>query len=122
MTPPLLSKLLIAPVEAFLLATAALVAFRLVNGEISLRGLLIEPRTGKVSSLRVQKLLATIAVAGSFAAAIAAKAAPDHLPSVSKEMLLLLFGSNGVVLISRGFYRILAMARAPSTDEKDRPT
>ena len=122
MTTPLLSKLLIVPLEAFIAATAALILFKLANGQISMRGLLIDPRTGLVSSLRVQKLLTTITVAASFAAAIAKNADPHHLPSVSQEMLLLLGGSNGVLLLNRGFHRILDLVRASISPDKDNQT
>jgi hypothetical protein len=119
----LLPKLLVVPLEAFVFAMAMLVAFKLVNGQISTRGLLIDPRTGGVSSLRVQKLLAVIAVASSFAAAIGATVPPYHrLPSVSREMLLLLGGSNAVVLIHRGFMRILDLLQAAITSGKDSNT
>ncbi|MET0794018.1 MAG: hypothetical protein ABW061_21030 [Polyangiaceae bacterium] len=111
-----------APLEAFLFAVAALVAFKLINGQINMRGLLIDQRTGLVSSLCVQKLLTTITVAASFAAAIASSTDPHHLPSVSREMLVLLGGSNGVLVMNRGFRRILEMIFASSIPPKDPET
>jgi hypothetical protein len=118
----LLPRLFVAPFEAFIFALGALLAFKLINGRINMRGLLIDQRTGLVSSLCVQKLLTTIVVAASFASAIAGSKDPHRLPSVSPEMLLLLGGSNGVLMMNRGFRRVLDMISAASLPTKDRKT
>ena len=114
----LLQKLFVAPFEAFIFATAGLVAFKLVRGDISTRGLLIDRRTGLVSSMQVQQLLVTIAVAGSFLAEIAGAETRRRFPSVSSEMLVLLGGSNGVLLLNRSFHRFLDLVRGAASSDK----
>lgn len=114
----LLQKLFVAPFEAFIFATAGLVAFKLVRGDISTRGLLIDRRTGLVSSMQVQQLLVTIAVAGSFLAEIATAQTPRRFPSVSSEMLVLLGGSNGALMLNRSFHRLLDLVRDAVRSDK----
>ena len=65
-----LHKLLLWPLMTFVCSLAALVVYQMLTGKIRTGGLLIDPRTGQTSALRVQQLLATIAFAGTYAAAI----------------------------------------------------
>ena len=113
MTAQLLSKLaplLLTSQRVFLYALAALVAFRLLNGTISTRGLLKDRETGGVSTLRVQMLIATAIAGASYAAAIGQQTTGDF-PPVRTSLLALVGGSNGLVIIKCGFNKLRTFLR-----------
>lgn len=114
-------KLLLMPVAAFLLGTAALVVVRMLDGTIRTRGLLRDRRTGRSSALSVQKLITTLAFASTYAASIR-DSHGSSLPPVSAEMLALVGGSNALVMINRGFHYLLhAIKNAMSPNRGPRP-
>jgi len=108
-----IDQIVIVPLEIFLLALISVVSFKLLTGSIRTRGLLRDPLTGRTSALKTQKLVATLAFAGGYAAAIAGRAPKQGLPPVNAELLALVGGSNALVLISQGL-RYLRGPRRPT--------
>jgi hypothetical protein len=94
--------LLVIPALCFLLALVALVLYRLLTGRIITRGLLKDPRTGEVSTLRVQNLLSTLTGVATYAASIGADSNHHAFPPVSLELLVLLGASNTLLVAGRG--------------------
>lgn len=92
-------------VGAFLAALALLIFIRLLTGGISLKGLLDDKFDNKageqaLSVPRLQLLLASIAAAGDCLWQVMAQ--PDHLPMIPPALLLVLGGSQGGYLLSKG--------------------
>lgn len=113
MIPLLLSKvapLLLSSQRLFLYALAALIAFRLLNGTISTRGLLKDSETGGVSALRVQLLIATAITGASYAVAIRQQTT-NHFPPVDTRLLALVSGSNGLVIVKRALSKLTKVLR-----------
>jgi hypothetical protein len=99
------APLLLHATRAFLYALAALVAFRLLNGGISTRGLLKDRETGAISALRLQMLICTAIASVSYAAAISHQTS-GHFPAVDARLLALVGGSNGLVIVKRAFSKV----------------
>ncbi len=91
-------------VLSWLLALLALVAVRMLNGQISLRGLLHEKAAaglGAVSGARVQLLLATIAAAATYITDTLAATPSDGLPEINTAWLGVLGASNGIHIVAK---------------------
>ena len=78
----------------FFSATLAIVAFKLLIGQINVRGLLTDKEDGKFSPGRLQLLMATLGGALFYFVKIAGAADMDTLPPVPAELLLIVGGSN----------------------------
>jgi len=117
-----LEKLLLWPSAAFLLTLAAVLSFKLLNGRIRTRGLLVDPATGQVSALRVQQLLVTLACAGAYAAELSDWPRSDRLPPPPDELLMLFAGSNAIVLLHQTFQSVLRAFSRSIRAEKDSPS
>jgi hypothetical protein len=105
---PALVKCVRWEVMFFLLALAALVAIRLLNGEINTSGLLYGADNRGNQSFspgRVQLLVMTIAAAGQYVMLALNNPDPGTLPPVNNELLAVLMGSNAVYLSGK-FYNI----------------
>ena len=100
-----LAPLIIGPARLFALALALLIGARLLNRNIHTRGLLTDSETGRVSALRVQMLIATFVAAGTYAGAIS-KTASGALPPVNTELLLLVAGTNGLLISDRALNQL----------------
>jgi hypothetical protein len=105
------APLVLLSTRAFLYALAALLAFRLLNGEISSRGLLEDRETGGISALRLQMLIATAIAGVSYAAAIGQQTT-SQFPPVDARLLALVGGSNGLVIIKRAFSKLSQFLRS----------
>ncbi len=91
-------------VLGWLLALLALVAVRMLSGQISLRGLLHEKTAagpGAVSGARVQLLLATIAAAATYITDTLAATPAGGLPEINTAWLGVLGASNGIHLVAK---------------------
>jgi hypothetical protein len=104
------APLLFFSLRVFLCALGALIAFRLLNGTISMRGMLKDRETGGISALRLQMLIATLIAGASYASAIHRQTAAQ-LPQVDATLLALVTGSNGLVLIKRAFSKLSRFLR-----------
>ena len=100
-----LAPLLLLSQRLFLYALAALVAFRILNGRISTRGLLRDPQSGGISTLRLQLLIATALAAASYAAAISQQTT-CHFPAVDARLLALVGASNGLVILEQAIGKL----------------
>ncbi|MEI9948719.1 MAG: hypothetical protein WDO74_06980 [Pseudomonadota bacterium] len=99
------ASLLLSSLRAFLYALAALIAFRLLNGRISTHGLINDRETGGVSALRIQMLIATAIAGASYAAAIH-RQTTSQFPPVDADLLALVSGSNGFVIVQSVFSKL----------------
>jgi hypothetical protein len=102
----------------FLAALMAVVAFQLLTGRISTRGLISEKTkagAGAVSPARVQLLLFTLAAAVYLLVKIVASindtppGKPISFPDMETKWLLLLGGSHSVFLGSKGVLSLLGL-------------
>jgi hypothetical protein len=107
-----LALLLLSSLRVFLYALAALVAFRLLNGGISTRGLLTDRQTGEMSATRIPMLIATAIAAASYAAAVSQQTT-SRFPPVDAHMLALVGGSNALAIIQRAFNKLSQFLRTP---------
>ena len=83
----------------FVLPLAAMLAFRMLTGQISLRGLLRrKDDQSKVSPERIQLLLVTLALSGSYLGD-ALRSSGNSLPDVSPQMLYA-FGASSTLYAS----------------------
>ena len=78
----------------FFSVTLVIVAFKLLIGQIIVRGLLTGKEDGKFSPGRLQLLMATLGGAIFYFVKIAGATDMDALPPVPTELLLLVGGSN----------------------------
>ena len=101
----LVAALIVVPTRLFPVLLGAVVVFRMLNGQIVARGLVVDPETGRLSALRVQMLVATCIAAGSYIAALAHT--PRALPPVDARLLAMVGGANGLLLGTRFFGRLL---------------
>lgn len=115
-----------AAVIALLTALAALIAIRLLNGEINTRGLLARKgvhSTDAISPERVQLLLSIIATAGLYAGEALANRGRGHLPDVPTSFLAGLGVSNAVYLGAKALTTFTTstakIAPPPSGPEND---
>lgn len=107
-------------VLGWLLTLLVLVAVRLLNGGISLRGLLHEKPPaglGAVSGARVQLLLATIAAAATYITDTLAASPADGLPEIGTAWLGVLGASNGIHIVAK----LVAALRARRAGTPARP-
>lgn len=102
----LLEKLILAPLLAFVSLLAAIIAYRLLTGGIHTRGLLLDPRTRRVSPLRVQMLMASIVGATTYAWTIAKATSFDAFPAVDESLLMLAAGSSGLLATGQALGRL----------------
>ena len=94
----------------WLFCLAALVALRMLNGEIATRGLLRTKtggRLGSVSPERVQLLLITLAAAATYANRVIQSRSTGRLPEFDNVWLGLLGASNSTFLVTK-LLRLLA--------------
>lgn len=99
------APLLLLSARVFLYALAVLIAFRLLNGGISTRGLLKDGEGGGVSALRLQMLMSTALAGASYVVAIH-RQTTARLPPVDPNLLALVGGSNGLVLLKLAFSKL----------------
>lgn len=86
----------------------AVVGFRILRGDISTQGLLLDKKiSGQLSAARVQGLVVVLSVALYILVEIASD--PTVLPEVPAEMLLLLFGSQAGYLGVKGRRALLSL-------------
>ena len=78
----------------FMSALLAIVVFKLLAGQINIRGLLVDKEVGTFSPGRLQLLLATLGGAVFYFFKITGVADTGTLPPVPAEMLLIVGGSN----------------------------
>jgi hypothetical protein len=95
----------------FLLGLAVLVAYRLLTGRITTRGLLcVDPSARQLSPSRIQLLLLTLAAAFTYlwlvARGIASRTLVD-MPPVPNEVLLVVGSSNLGYLASKSWTRLV---------------
>jgi hypothetical protein len=85
----------------FLCLLGALVAYRLLTGQINLNGLLLrKDGTGAVSPERVQLLLATMALSAKYLGEVA-HSGGGAMPNVRAEWLYVLGGSSGIYAVGK---------------------
>lgn len=91
----------------FLSALFAIIAFRLLTGDINIRGLLrTKSPTGdddSISPARVQLLIATIATAGTYLGWAIEARGTGHMPKVPETWLVLFGGSHVFYLGSKAY-------------------
>jgi hypothetical protein len=104
-------KAILLPITAFVVALGFVTAFKLINGRISLRGLLRDPLDGRISPASVQAFISTIAFAGAYVASVGGRTDPSSLPPVDPKLLYLVGGSNGLMLGSRALRQLLSRLR-----------
>lgn len=94
----------------FLAVLVAIIAFKLLVGEINTSGLLEDKQTGALSPGRIQLLGTTLIAAGTYVIELVQTLTPGQLPqhvlSVDKELLWLAGGSQLLYLSgkSRSFW------------------
>lgn len=95
---------------AWLLGLVLVIAFAIVGGRISLRGLLTEPLTGQKAFVsRPQLLLVALSAATTFiVAGMAAVGTTNRFPEVPTTMLAIVGGSHLVFLGGRGIAALLS--------------
>jgi len=101
MTSPL-ETLFVVPALVFVLSLAALVLYRLLTGAITTRGLITHRETGEASTIQIQNLISTLVAVAAYVAAIGNHTGEHSFPPVSPELLLLLGGSNLLLVAGRG--------------------
>jgi len=88
----------------WLLTGAALVAVGMLNGTVTVRGLLRDKTAGSVgrsSAARVQLFLATLAIAALYLRSVVARPDTGRLPAAPLTWVLVLAASNGIYLTSK---------------------
>jgi hypothetical protein len=90
-------------VGIFLGGLILIVVYQTLTGKINVDGLLVDSETGEVSPARIQLLVFTLA--GALYYAYRAATAPEGLPEIGQELLLLLGGSHAVYLGNQAFPR-----------------
>ena len=116
MTPDL-SNLLLAPILTFLLVLGGVTSFKLLSGRIVTRGLIADSASGQVRALRVQMLLSTLTAAGAYGSALS-RAEASAFPTLDYRLLLLVGGSNGVVIAAQALRQLLAVLTPGSASRK----
>ncbi|SRR6266487_5667435 len=98
----------------WMLALAGLVAVRMLNGTITVRGLLRHKTAtgpGGLSAGRVQLFLVTLAVASLYVTALVARSGPGLLPDAPLPWIIVLGASNAMYLTSQVVSALRARAR-----------
>jgi hypothetical protein len=105
----LLRAVLRLEITVFIVALAAITFFRLLTGEIDMRGLLFEKGPGKAlgtySPARVQLLMFTIAGAAYYFSLVVENlhAGIHDFPALPEKWLLMLGGSHSLYLGTKAF-------------------
>ena len=111
---PLLAQIIKWEIEIFLFALAALVAIKLLTGEINTRGLLWGRISGRpkknnqdqyFSPERVQLLLFTIGAGFYYLEMVLNNPNPSTLPDVPQTWPITLGGSNAIYLAGKAYAR-----------------
>ena len=92
-------------VWSFIVAAAAILAWRALTGQINTAGLLRTHPNGPLSPTRVQMLLTTFGVAGWYLEKVHA-ANGLELPEMPTSMLLALAGSQATYLTGKGLTQL----------------
>src|ERR1041385_2849530 len=103
--------------SVFLAALAAIVSYRLLNGQINTKGLLYGTKKGGGQYFRperVQLLLFTLGAAMFYLSDVLQHRTSGGLPDVPKETLALLGGSNAIYLTGKAYMMLL---KKPSEGE-----
>jgi len=88
---------------AFLFGLAAIVAYQLLTGQINLQGILQrKDGTGQTSPERIQLLLATLAAAARYLAAVA-QSHSGTLPDIDNNWLYVMGGSSGIYVAHKAW-------------------
>ena len=93
---------------AFIVSLFAIVAFRLLSGDIKVAGLLTDKETDTFSPGRLQLLLATVGGAIFYFSRIASATDQTTLPPVPTELLVILGASNAGYLGGKVYSRFFS--------------
>jgi|SRR5436305_1126094 len=99
----------------WLLALAALVAVGMLNGTVTVRGLLRHKTPtgpGGLSPGRLQLFLVTLAIASLYLTALVATSGPGLLPDAPLPWIIVLGASNAIYLASQVVSTLRARARS----------
>ncbi len=98
----------------FLCLLGAILAYRMLTGQINLGGLFLRKGGGNSNSVspeRIQLLLATLAMSANYVTSVV-NTANGRMPDVSPEWLYLMGGSSGIYVVGKA----LTMLRSKATD------
>jgi len=98
-----------------MLASAGLMAVRMLNGTITVRGLLRHKTAtgpGRLSAGRVQLFLVSLAIASLYVTALVARSDPGRLPDAPLAWIIALGASNAMYLTSQVMSALRARARS----------
>ena len=113
---PSMVKLIEIDVFLFFGVLFAIVAFRLLNGDINTRGLLMRKHgIRRVSPERIQLLLFTLAAASNYLNNVLKDPRGD-LPDVSNTWLYLLGGSHATYLGAKAFSVVRSKSKKKKSD------
>jgi hypothetical protein len=108
-----LMNLLLLPTGLFVGGLALLILFRLVNGRIYAHNLLIDRESGTPSAIRLQMLMSTLTAVATYSIAIGSTSTPRAFPPVDGALLLMVGGSNIILLGKKSVRELVQFIRSP---------
>ena len=85
----------------FLLFLALIIFYQMLAGQIHVHGILRDKHDGNFSAGRLQALIATFIVAGSYLLNIQFDSNTNSMPPVPEELLIIMGGSYSLYLIGK---------------------